>query len=790
MRKISFFLVVLLLTSGVLSAQKRNCGTMEHLQWLQQHNPNLAERMSTIENATQAYIASNAGETRVVVTIPVVVHVLYNTTAQNISDAQVQAQISQLNADFARTNTDAGSTPSVWQSIAANTEVQFCLAQRDPNGNATTGIIHKSTTVTSFSTNDNMKFNSSGGSDAWPASSYLNIWICNIGGGILGYAQFPGGAAATDGVVLLYSSVGSLASPGTASPYNKGRTGTHEVGHWLNLYHIWGDDGTSCSGSDQCSDTPNQADENYGCPTFPTVSCSNGPNGDMFMNYMDYTDDGCMNMFTAGQKARMQALFASGGARLALASSLGCTPPSTSCGTPSGLSASAITSSSATVSWTAVSGATSYNVQYKLSSSSTWTTTTSTTTSKALSGLTASSTYNYQVQAVCASGSSSYSAASSFTTSSAGGTTYCASNGISQTYEWIDYVSLGSIARTSGADAGGYYNGTGTSTNVTKGSAYTITTSAGFSGSTYAEQWAVFCDWNADGDFTDAGETAASFSSSGTGNNTASITIPSTASTASTRMRVSMKYGAAPTSCESFAEGEVEDYNLNIQAGGGGGCTESYESNNTSGTAKPVTVGSNVLSQISTSTDKDWYSFANTSTNKNIKVTLTTLPADYDIKLYNPSGTNVKTSQLGGTSSETIIYNTSTVGTYKIQVYGYNGAFSNSQCYTMLVQTSATAFRYEAGEMVGDVNPDKELISVYPNPAYQHVNIEFNSLEKGDVQLKVYNLLGQLMYAESVLAIDGKNIVNLNINSFRNGTYIVEVISNNEALRKEFVVTH
>ncbi|HUM46518.1 MAG TPA: zinc metalloprotease, partial [Chitinophagales bacterium] len=313
MRKAFLSLAILLVMAGGAFAQLRNCGTMDHLNWLQQQDPNLAQRMQAIENATQSYIASNPGETRTVVTIPVVVHVLYNTTAQNISDAQVQAQISQLNADFARTNSDAGSTPSVWSSIAANTEVQFCLAQRDPSGNATNGIIHKSTTKTSFSQNDDAKHNSTGGSDAWPAGSYLNLWVCNLGGGLLGYAQFPGGAAATDGVVVLYSSVGSIASPGTAAPYNKGRTATHEVGHWLNLYHIWGDDGTGCTGSDQCADTPNQADENYGCPTFPTVSCSNTPNGDMFMNYMDYTDDGCMNMFTAGQKARMQALFGTGG---------------------------------------------------------------------------------------------------------------------------------------------------------------------------------------------------------------------------------------------------------------------------------------------------------------------------------------------------------------------------------------------------------------------------------------------------------------------------------------------
>ena len=256
-------------------------------------------------------------------------------------------------------------------------------------------------------------------------------------------------------------------------------------------------------------------------------------------------------------------------------------------------------------------------------------------------------------------------------------------------------------------------------------------------------------------------------------------------------MRVSMKYGAAPTSCESFAEGEVEDYTLNIQAGSGGGCAETGETaNNSSGTPSAATVGTNILSQISTSTDVDWWSFANTTTNKNIKITLSTLPADYDIKLYNPSGTNVKTSQLGGTSTETIIYNTTTVGTYKIQVYGYSGAMSTTQCYTMLVQTSATAFRFAEGEVDGEVNPDKSLIAVYPNPAFNNMTVEFKSEDKGDVQVSVYNLLGQRMYTQTILALEGSNTFNLNVNSFKSGTYIAEVISNGAALRKEFVVSH
>lgn len=252
-----------------------------------------------------------------------------------------------------------------------------------------------------------------------------------------------------------------------------------------------------------------------------------------------------------------------------------------------------------------------------------------------------------------------------------------------------------------------------------------------------------------------------------------------------------MKYGAAPTSCESFAEGEVEDYSLNVQAGGGGGtCSETGESgNNSSSTPSSATVGTSYQSQISTSTDVDWWSFANTSTAKNIKVTLTTLPADYDIKLYNPSGTNVKTSQNGGTTSETIIYNTSTVGTYKIKVYGYNGAYSNTQCYTLLVQTSANPFRYANGETNGELNADKSEISLFPNPAFDHVTVQFNSQVKADAMVSVYNLVGQRVYANQILALEGLNEYNINLDHFGKGAYIVEVSTGDQSLRKEFIVT-
>ena len=165
-----------------------------------------------------------------------------------------------------------------------------------------------------------------------------------ISGGLLGYAQFRVEVLPQMRESFYTPRVGSPCQSGTLSPYNLGRTATHEIGHWLNLFHIWGDDGTACTGRDLVADTPNQGSENFGCPAFPhTDNCTSG-NGVMFMNYMDYTDDGCMNMFTAGQKTRMQALFVSGGSRFSIVSSQGCVPPSGgSCGLPTGLNTTSIT---------------------------------------------------------------------------------------------------------------------------------------------------------------------------------------------------------------------------------------------------------------------------------------------------------------------------------------------------------------------------------------------------------------------------------------------------------------
>ena len=331
-------LIFFILFIGQLSAQKRICGTMDYLEFSKSQDPMLEQKMQNNENILQQMIL-NQSENSIsnIITIPVVFHVVYNNINQNISDLQIQSQIDILNEDFRRTNADASNTPSAFQSLAADTEIEFCLANTDPNGNSTSGITRTQTSQSSFSTNDGVKFSSSGGFDAWNTSEYLNFWVCDISGGILGYAQFPGGTANTDGVVCDYAYVGNI---GTAtSPYNLGRTATHEVGHWLNLRHIWGD--SNC-GDDYCNDTPEHSGSNYGCPNYPsTSSCNgNGSNGDMFMNYMDYTDDNCMNMFTQDQKNRMIASINT--SRSGLLTSNGCTNTDYGCTDPTAFNYSAI----------------------------------------------------------------------------------------------------------------------------------------------------------------------------------------------------------------------------------------------------------------------------------------------------------------------------------------------------------------------------------------------------------------------------------------------------------------
>jgi hypothetical protein len=285
---------------------ERACATQEVLMAHLQADPGLAARMSAIEVFTRQAIADRKTERagKNTITIPVVVHVLYRTAEENISDAQIQSQIDVLNEDFNLDNADNTLVPDEFDGVKADVGVRFVLDR----------VIRKETTRKSWAFNDAMKFSRMGGSDAVDPANYLNMWSCNLGLNLLGYAQFPGGDPASDGVVILYSAFGRT---GTLIPnYDKGRTATHEVGHWLNLRHIWGD--ATC-GNDFVDDTPLHNAANTGCPPAGHTSTCTGNPLEMWMNYMDYTYDGCMYMFSSGQKDRMMATFVAGGPRSSFA---------------------------------------------------------------------------------------------------------------------------------------------------------------------------------------------------------------------------------------------------------------------------------------------------------------------------------------------------------------------------------------------------------------------------------------------------------------------------------------
>ncbi|GGG55425.1 zinc metalloprotease [Epilithonimonas arachidiradicis] len=286
-------------------AARRSCPSEEIRQQLLSTDASARARYANIEAGLQSFITSGKVLADGSVDIPVVVNVLYKSSAENISDARIAEQIAILNADFAGTNTDATKIPTEFSGVkAGDTQVRFHLVK----------TVRKATTKTKWGTNDAMKKSSSGGIDATSPSNYFNLWVVGNMGGILGYATFPESAGLwNDGVVIAAPYFGKT---GATAPYNLGRTATHEVGHYLNLRHIWGD--ASC-GNDLVADTPTQTGANYGKPTYPLYNtCSGTSRSVMFMNYMDYVDDAAMFMFSAGQKARSQSVLTSSGARSGL----------------------------------------------------------------------------------------------------------------------------------------------------------------------------------------------------------------------------------------------------------------------------------------------------------------------------------------------------------------------------------------------------------------------------------------------------------------------------------------
>jgi len=632
-----FFLIVLLPLVGF--AQERNCATMEVLDRLQAEDPAMARRMEAIEQHTQNFLQEGT-QSRDVVTIPVVVHVVYQTVGENISVEQIQSQIDVLNKDFRALNADISGVPSVFQSVIGNAEVQFCLATRDPNGLPTTGITRKSTSRRFWGTSDLVKRSASGGVDAWDASRYLNIWVATIGNNILGYAQFPGGNPATDGIVVDSRYFGTIGS--VRSPYNRGRTTTHEVGHWLNLRHIWGD---AACGNDFVDDTPVHNASNSGCPTFPHLSTCTGTPVEMTMNYMDYTQDGCMYMFSAGQAARMRAVLAPGGARASLLNSNGCQATSgggggggSICAAPTGLQATNIEANSATLRWNTVAGATSYNVRIRPVGTSTWATASTSGTSLNATGLSASTNYEFQVQTVCGSATSTTYTAANFTTAS----------------------------------------------------------------------------------------------------------------------------GVTPN------------------------CDDRWESNNTRTNARTISVGIPIQALLNTPQDEDWFKF--TIQQRNIRVTLSTLPQDYDLQLYRNTSV-VGSSRNEGTADEQIVLNNASLsGTYSVRVSGYNGAFDPIECYTLYVETQDGSFRQAGGITLEEVTALPTAFGMFPNPATNTVTLDIPIESEAATQITLFDLAGKVVQRHTEALSKGNTTTTIPLQNLPGGVYLVRVQNGHFIANQKLVI--
>ncbi len=330
-------ILLLLFIFGIFisaSAQTiQRCATDELLQINLERFPDLERKSRERENFIQNWIDQNASEASArdgeIITIPVVVHVVYKHENENISNLLIQSQIDVINEDFRMLNDNTNAIPDEFKSVAADTEIEFCLASLTPNGIPSTGITRTKTEIDSIANIFGVKegqrprlfYDDLGGKSAWDTESYLNIWVAYSGGQVLGAA--PGMAVPKeDGIVIDYQYFGNNCQSAPSSPYNLGRTTTHEIGHYLGLYHIWS--GCDEMDGDFVADTPLQDEEHYGCPFYPQNSCDSSDGSDMFMNFMDYVDDRCMSMFSEGQKMRMLAMLDDDGPRNGLKESVGC----------------------------------------------------------------------------------------------------------------------------------------------------------------------------------------------------------------------------------------------------------------------------------------------------------------------------------------------------------------------------------------------------------------------------------------------------------------------------------
>ncbi len=413
--------------------EKVKCGTMEYLEKQKKADPSLEARMWQQEEKLQEVVARFKNPKPFTlekgkptppppsiqsITIPVVFHILENANISQryISDQDVFDQIAITNRDYRGDNPNSmGSFPA---SLKANTQIQFCLAQRAPDGTPINGIHRVPTNVVDFPVDNSVKYTSSGGCDAWDPTRYFNIWVCDLQL-YAGYAQFP-----TAGLNIAFGVVVDMDCFGYIDPVYIYRGGgactTHEIGHCLNLRHIWGDDDGACNGTDYCDDTPNQANSTLignlmdGSGEI-TDACSSSSPGINYQNFMDYTPDRAQANFTPDQMLRMQACFAPGGPLEQLLSSDAGTPPP-ACAIPIGIQITGLTQTTASLTWMNMYNSGGYNIRYRKTTESQWTSTQSATNSITITGLTKKTNYEVQVENVCLSGGSGFSPSFTFKT--------------------------------------------------------------------------------------------------------------------------------------------------------------------------------------------------------------------------------------------------------------------------------------------------------------------------------------------------------------------------------------
>jgi len=724
--------------------ENRNCASQDVLEKQNANSPEILKLRELINVRTQEITQRpSVTSLRSAINIPVVVHLVYNAAAENLTDAQIQSQIDVLNEDFNKQSKELATSTSIYKNSAANVGITFCLASVDPKGKFTKGIERKQSTRSTWGTSDIVKFSSLGGLDAWESKNYLNVWICNIGGGSIGYSQFPGGSPNSDGIVIDYRFFGRI---GSLKPFDKGRTLTHEIGHWLNLIHIWGD---SQCGDDRVDDTPTHHNANYGCPSVPFVSNSCGSAiTEMTMNFMDYVNDACMYLFTEGQKARMLALFEPNMPRHDILNSLGCSfvvQPVVNCTAAKNFTVSTITENAASFDWKIDSTTTQQKliITDNAQSSQQIIDLGIGANSFIPINLKSQTKYAAYISSVCKTGEILNSDVLIFTTFAPPPKIICVS------------------AKNT------------TITNFTENSAnmnWLVNT-------TTTDQQIVFFEENK------SSQTLIPLDG-----NANSYSLQNLKSQTTYHVFIS-------STCKSSLVLNSDEIVFTTLAPPVIRCSDAYENNNSRAQSKQISSNATINAVISDATDRDWFYFK-TQAGTHYTIKLSNLPADYDLKIFNAQGKFISSSENDGTWDENISYNALKSDSIFIVVYGYNGNSDSTNCYSLGIKSSFEASLFS--NSVSNLSTNQNLkrayqhssantFSLYPNPTSGILNIVTPQTDSDyDSAINLFDATGKIVLSKSVKMGVTKNSAELSVSDLPSGLYLLQI--NNESAQNIFKV--